>query len=356
VRISFLLPAYPSKPIGGFRVVYEHANELARRGHEVTVVHALRLPGDRRPPPNGTLRRGLRWLGDTRADMANRLSRPLPRWQPVHPRVELRYSPTGKPDDIPQGDVAVATSSHTVGPILACPGNRGRRFHMVQNYPLSEWEVGLLREPLPKIAVSSGLAAAIRRETAQEVHTVLNGISRDFRCVTPLRERPARVGMAVSWGATKGLADGLAALEYAREHVPGVEALLFGTEPGRGLPGWVRYERNLDTAGVVSLYNKCSVFLCSSTLEGFSLPPAEAMACGCAVATTDCGGNSDYAVHGTTALVSPPGEPVALGRNLARLLTDQAFRQALAHAGRRRISDFSWERAGDALERVLTAG
>ena len=40
MKISFLLPFSGHKPVGGFKVAYEYANGLARRGHEVTVFHA----------------------------------------------------------------------------------------------------------------------------------------------------------------------------------------------------------------------------------------------------------------------------------------------------------------------------
>lgn len=42
LRINFLLPAYYSDPIGGYRVVYEYANFLAARGHDITVVYPRR--------------------------------------------------------------------------------------------------------------------------------------------------------------------------------------------------------------------------------------------------------------------------------------------------------------------------
>jgi hypothetical protein len=39
MKLTFLMPCYPWIPMGGFRVVYEYANQLALAGHEVTVVH-----------------------------------------------------------------------------------------------------------------------------------------------------------------------------------------------------------------------------------------------------------------------------------------------------------------------------
>src|SRR3546814_17749375 len=63
--------------------------------------------------------------------------------------------------------------------------------------------------------------------------------------------------------------------------------------------------------------------VCSSDLgEGWHLPPAEAMACGCAVVSTDIPGVFDYALEGTTALLAPPGDSATLADRLTELLDE----------------------------------
>ncbi len=39
MKIVFILPQEGTQPIGGFKVVYEYANHLAKRGHKVHAVH-----------------------------------------------------------------------------------------------------------------------------------------------------------------------------------------------------------------------------------------------------------------------------------------------------------------------------
>ena len=36
-KLSFLLPGAISTPGGGYKIILEHANELARQGHDVTI-------------------------------------------------------------------------------------------------------------------------------------------------------------------------------------------------------------------------------------------------------------------------------------------------------------------------------
>ena len=69
------------------------------------------------------------------------------------------------------------------------------------------------------------------------------------------------------------------------------------------------------------------------------------MACGCAVATTDCGGNREYAEHEKTALVSDPDDSTSLVYNLLRLLSDDELRVKIALAGGERVRDLTWEKS-----------
>jgi glycosyltransferase involved in cell wall biosynthesis len=76
---------------------------------------------------------------------------------------------------------------------------------------------------------------------------------------------------------------------------------------------------------------------------------------GAALAATDIGGHREYALHESTALLSPPKDPHALAANLLRLVQDRELRLRLAAAGNRFMQQFTWERATDAMEGLLRA-
>lgn len=356
MRVTFLLPGYPWGPVGGFRVVYQHANELVARGHRVTVLHARRLRTLETPGAawSERVRGRLRRARDT-------VLRPSLWWQTVDPRVELRFigEPVGAA--VPDADVVFATAWQTATYVRDLPERKGRKHYLVQDFAPwlgSEEEIHeTWRWPLRKVTVSSWLLEQVRTAGATDVVNIPNGIDRpSLGLRTPIAGRPKLVAMMYSRAPYKGIEDGIEALVRAKRAVPELEAVVFGA-PRRpaGLPGWVRYERNLPDAALAELYNTAGVFLCSSTAEGFALPPAEAMACGAAVVTTDCGGNREYAEDGVTALVSPPGDPAALARNLVRVLEDENLRAALARQGHDRILRFTWARSGARLEEVLLA-
>ena len=104
---------------------------------------------------------------------------------------------------------------------------------------------------------------------------------------------------------------------------------------------------------VENVLNTSSIVLSPSLAEGFGLPPAEGAACGCAMVATDSGGVRDFIVHGETGLLSPPGDPEALARNLCILLREDDRRIRLAEAGRRSVERFNWEHSADLLESFL---
>jgi glycosyltransferase involved in cell wall biosynthesis len=104
---------------------------------------------------------------------------------------------------------------------------------------------------------------------------------------------------------------------------------------------------------MADFYNQCSIFLVSSSGEGFGLPALEAMACGAAVVSTDNGGVSDYAHPGENILLAPVGDSGAMADQLELLLTDDGLRQRLICAGFATAESFSWDRATDAIEGVL---
>jgi len=283
----------------------------------------------------------------------------------VDERVEMLYAPDASERHVPDGEIIVATAWQTAAPVAGYDWRKGVGHYLVQHVehflPHGEDPERIARRveatwrlPLRITAVSRWIAEKIASSGVRaDVAVVPPGIDASrFRPFRPLDARPETVAMMYSSAPFKGGQDGIAALRVARSRRPALRAVLFGTEaPPRGLDPWIEYRRSLSEKPLVTLYNDSRVFLCSSLAEGFALPPAEAMACGCAVVSTDCGGNLEYAEHGKTALLSPPRDPGALAANLTALLNDDRLRRALAEEGLRRIAAFDWETSAARLEK-----
>jgi glycosyltransferase involved in cell wall biosynthesis len=352
MRVNFLLPGRGEKPGGGFKVVYEYANGLARRGHDVSLIHPARLeidtPFSKRPEKIWRfLRRKID--GSYRPDG----------WFAVDEKVHLRWVPSLDAGYIPHAEITVATACATAEWLAGYPPEKGNPYYLIQGYEtFSVPEDRLLatwRLPFQKIVVSKWLQNRAE-EIGENALYIPNGIDfQVFGIDIDIQQRsPAAAAMMYHKAESKGWADGLAALDQVRMQVSDLRLLLFGLEnPPGGLPGYITYFKNPSQGTLRRIYNEAAIFIAPSWFEGWGLPPAEAMACGCAVAATDNGGHREFARHEVTALLSPTKDPSALAGNILRLMQDEDLRLRIALAGNAYIKNFTWDKAVNAFEQAI---
>jgi glycosyltransferase involved in cell wall biosynthesis len=89
-------------------------------------------------------------------------------------------------------------------------------------------------------------------------------------------------------------------------------------------------------------YNAASAFAYPSSFEGFGLPVLEALACGCAVVTSNVSSLPEAA--GEAALTVAPDDAAALAEALRQALTPQAAERA-RQLGPEHAARFTWEAA-----------
>lgn len=84
---------------------------------------------------------------------------------------------------------------------------------------------------------------------------------------------------------------------------------------------------------LAELYRKSHIFVTASVIEGFSMPPLEAMASGTAVVMADSGGSREYAVHGANALVFETDRFDKLKQYVSLLVKDDKKKQKIIDEG-----------------------
>jgi glycosyltransferase involved in cell wall biosynthesis len=358
LRVTFILPLPGWKPAGGFKVIYEYANYLASQGDIVQIVHTNL--SDMHTPllslgTKDMARLALRYLrlkvtGEYRPD----------KWFKIDPAVKILWVPSLKANNIPDGDVIITSAWQTAEWAMTYPSSKGRCFYLIQHLEtwagpkhrvLNTWTI-----PLEKIVIAPWLQrlAAQRGESSC---LIANGL--DFshfqQLIPPEKRDPNELLMlhhCVDW---KGTEDGLAAFAIARETIPELRLTLFGINPFPGtLPPGVRFYHQPTQRHLLDMYNQAAVFISPSWTEGWALPPAEALMCGCALAVTDIGGHEAYARHEETALLSPIKDPEALASNIVRLVLEESLRVRISRHGHRLIRQFTWERAGCSLRELIT--
>jgi glycosyltransferase involved in cell wall biosynthesis len=161
-------------------------------------------------------------------------------------------------------------------------------------------------------------------------------------------------------GAVKGYPDFLAAAAALPPELP-LRFLVVRADPVE-VPGGHPVEtiEARSEAEMAEFYRRCDVFVFPSLAEGFGLPALEAMACGCAVVTTDCGGVSTFARPEENCLMVPPGRPDHLAAAIERLVSEPPTRARLAAAGvetaRGFGRDVSLDRLADEVLRLASRG
>jgi len=139
----------------------------------------------------------------------------------------------------------------------------------------------------------------------------------------------------------------LRALEILRGRGIAPKLLLVGSGPlepeirsavrGAGLESQVIMTGNLAYADALRHIAAADLFVSPSSLEGFGLAIAEAMALGVPVVAVAVGSLPEVVEDGISGLLAPPNGPEPLADTVACALADQGLRQRLQRAGVERV-------------------
>ena len=325
MRVTFVCPT----PVVGAQVIQGYADELAVRGHQISVVRlrervGLRVPG-----------------------FSRRSHRPS----------SVRVLSTARltPDVVPDGDVVLATDASTSKLLPELSDRHGRAGQLVAS--LQQWGADPeLRLAVPKITTSERLAGVLSGlgVPSSDVTVVSQGLNLTvFRPPHPALPRGHRVSVLV--GQDPGTAIALEALERTRALLPTMEVTAFGTgrRPER-LPSWIRYLRSLPTYDLVrQVYQRDAVHLSATAEPGRAVWAAEAMACGSVLVGTRDAIVEDFAVHDRNSLLVEPGDVNGLAASIVRPLLDRELRTRLVSGGFETAAGMDRAASVVALERAL---
>jgi len=199
------------------------------------------------------------------------------------------------------------------------------------------------RIPVPVLCVSRWVRTSIGRPDGVVVYPP----SIDFTVFSPSKKEPVNgpcviIGTIGRGGVTKGYDYFLKAIENLKKSLKIKILIASPDKKGVVVPDAFPAEivEGNNERVMADFYNRCDVFVLSSLAEGFPLPVLEAMACGCPVITTACGGVSDYAEDGVNCLIVPPAQPAAMSEAIFRLYGDPGLRKKLAAGARETVRNF----------------
>ena len=260
---------------------------------------------------------------------------------------------------IPDGDIIVATWWSTAYDVAGYGPKKGEKFYLVQHYETwggpkdtvdASYKLGL-----KIITVSNWIKNIIENNLNGSVAAVISNAPNQNEFFPDRKTANQRVRILTPYRKEKwkGFEDAVQVFIKVKKQHPNVKLVTFGQYSGRDIPEDFEYHQGPIGEKLRHLYSSSDVFLFSSHSEGFGLPPMEAMACKCAVVTTNVGAIPDFSVPGETALVSPPGDIDTLAENLLTLIEDADKRTRFAEKGYEYIKQFTWGHSCDELETLF---
>ena len=373
MKINFTL--YSTYMTGGVRAIFEVANGLSQRGHDVTITS---LEGDHIWFP---LKGRVMYV-----EKPNfiKILNPLKK---IKSRESLRYSSISpildqmklgfeadliKPltDAIPECDINIATWFLTSFAVYR--SGKGKQFYFFMDFDELAQKHGhyyhqLFKEslylPLNIITISTWL-----KEWIMEVYgknAIVAGVGIEHNVFYPrkdmLKDITGYKVMGIFRGFDyKGDSDLINALNIAAGKISELKPIIVcskdtfnGLKEKNDIKFDFAFFESPSDDKLAELYSSTDLFVFASHIEGYGLPPLEAMACGTPVVTTDCRGVEDFVVDEENALLVPPKQPEAIANSIIKLYNDPDLADKLKNNGLKTAENFTWKRVVDVFEKAF---
>ena len=339
MKLAFLLPGGGRS--GGVRCTVIAANRLLARGHEVRILYR---------------RTGFHYRG-----LFSRVTTRVLHGKPNNWLDDFHGSALAYGDirevEFPPNEILIGAGmwcSAQLGKLDSLPNPKLQYIH-----GLTPWDPDLmdaaLSLPLPKIGVSHVVAEKVTASYDGNLFlgVVHNGIELDQ--YFPSVPDGQRDGIGTIYGRhpAKAPAVILESLARLRRELSEVPQYVFGAPlRPRTIPRSA-YRQDPSVSEARDLYSRSLVWILASRSEGFPGPVLEAMACGCAVVATDCGGPRDVIVDGRNGFLVDVDNVDQIVDRVVRVIHDEDLRRGFSREGQETAGRFSWDNAVSQLEEIL---
>jgi len=350
MKIVFVVPEISKT--GGMRIIFEYANILTEHGHDVTVTSPV-------VPFNSFMGQQSLYYLKYRVKYALRflvgkIENPEKFFKI---NFKIKYIPYPSKNFVPKADIYIATSwtsSYLVNQI-----NCNKKFYFVQDYETWTGNSKAVDESyklnLQKIVVSTYLKNLLKDKFDVASQIVLNGI--DFEKFNNEEKKDYKVRTILFMDHSlenKNTKDAVEIAEKIHAEYPEIKFKCFGRDRYTKMPEYIEFHKDPSDEEIINLYRESDIFLYTSLYEGFALPPAEAMACKCAVVGYDTAALPDYSVNDETALLCEAGDKEKLFFNIRKLIKDEKYLRQISLAGYEHVKEkLNWNKSYKEFEKII---
>jgi glycosyltransferase involved in cell wall biosynthesis len=351
MRITFVLPYAGLQ--GGVRVIAIYADRLTKRGHQVVIVSTPLTVKLRSKIKSLILGRG--WKTHAEPSYFEGLN--------LDHRV-LDRERIVTDSDVPDADIVIATYYTTAYGVMDLPASKGAKAIFIQNYEVQEGKPNPKLDatwhmPMHKITISKWLVELAKERFGDSIVShVPNSVDLN-QFHSPPRKKGSipTIGLLYSSFSLKGCVISLKALERVAAAMPNIRLISFGAEHPDfrlPLPSYAEFHHQPPQHKLRDFYVQCDVWLCGSNVEGFHLPPLEAMACRCPVVSTRVGGPMDIIEDGVNGYLVDVKDVEALADRVLHVLNlPEEEWLKMSDAAYATASSFTWDDATDLFEQAL---
>jgi glycosyltransferase involved in cell wall biosynthesis len=352
MKINFVVPEIVRS--GGIRVIFEFASRLVNKGHNVTLYSPI--------VPFNIYRGSLNLsfsLYRVRTFVKYLLgNNPLPANIFEH-NFTVKFVPSVTNLFVHDADAVIATAWQTAESVHRLTESKGKKFYLVQDYEIWYGNPIKINEsyrlPLNKIVISEYLKNLLKEKFGADSTKLLIGRDYEkFNNRNKVYHNPRTILFIDHVLENRNTKGAIEILERLKQKYPEIRILCFGLSKFHRIPEFMEFYENPDDELIVQLYCASDIFLFTSKYEGFGGPPAEAMACKCAVVGNAVGALPEYAINNETAILANPDNPDELYNGICYLLDNEKEVMRISEAGYNHVKKIlNWDNIIDEFEMLL---
>ncbi len=352
LKINIIIPFFLRT--GGIKLILEYANRLTLKGHNV-IVYSPIYPYNYHAGQFNIVANIKRFYRRIRELALTRKT--LRKFKVLN--IKIKFVPVVKNIFVRNADIAMATSWPTAYSVNKL--NNRKKFYFIQDY--ENWDSFNINMadnsyllPLIRITTCEYLHKLIFDKFKVESTIIFNGIDpKMFYNDNKIFSKPNTLLFIDNGLKRKNCIQAVETSIKLKKHFPDLNIISFGHKQYHDMPEYIKFTEAPDDDEIRKLYSKADIFLFTSKEEGFATPPAEAMACKCAVVTSRIAAVEEYSKHMESAIHVDPNDPDEYFRAVSYLLDnpDECKRISLnAYAESQKILD-CWDESTDKLEALF---
>lgn len=352
MKISFIVPEIVRS--GGMRVIFEYANRLCIKGHDVILYTPVIPFNPYKGKPNYEFQK-YRVKYGLKHFMSKSI---LP--ENIFPySFNIKYVPSVNNYFIPDGDAVIATSWTSSYYVNRLKSSKGKKSYLVQDFEIWNCNEELAKDSykldLNKIVVSLYLKNLLNRMFDEDSIEIMPGIKYDvFYNNSKVYNEPPVISFADHQLANKNIKGAIVVIKKLKEKYPELKVKAFSVSKFNEFPEFVEFKICNNDEDVRRMYCSTDIFLFPSLYEGFGLPPAEAMACSCAVVGNAVAAFPEFSVHNKNAIHCNPENIDGLYKGVCSLIEDRDKLKRISFAASEDIKKIlNWDNSVNRFEEII---